>query len=230
MKKVFFALIILLSNFSLGQTKAGTDMNDLQFLQTGGMWVRNLPTEEPIKGNPYLFENWNNHAKIFIGDKIYRIGLFNYNIALERFEAKLSEDSVLVISTGAVKKIEFNNIVLKPHYDIEFNKFSFFEELGNINGSVVLKKHVTRIIQGNFNPMTQKKNTPDRYVHEEHLYLLKEEHKPLERLKLKKSAILGLMSSQEKIKVNEFVKKHNLRFSKVNDIQKIFKFYNSLSS
>jgi len=229
MKKVHF-IIFLVSSSILAQSNTRSVMNDIQYLQTGGMWVKNLKVEDPIEGNPYLFENWNNQARIYKGNKIYRIGSFNYNIAKERFEAKLSEDSVLVISTGGVKKIELNDVVLKPHYDIEFYKFNFFEELDSINGSIILKKHVIKILQGSFNPMTKTRITSDKYIHEEHLYLLNDEKKPLVRLKLKKSKILGLMNSKEKTKVNEFAKKNKLRFSKVSDVQRIIKFYNSLSS
>lgn len=230
MKITYFALIFLVTNSILGQTIAGSVMNDIQSLQKGGMWIRNLGVEDPIEGNPYLFENWNNQARIYKDNKIYRIGYFNYNIAQERFEAKLSEDSVLVISIGGVNKIELNDVVLKPHYDVEFNKFSFFEELDRINDCIILKKYLIKIAQGSFNPMTKTRITSDKYVHEEHLYLLKDYKKPLERLKLKKSAILGLMDSQQKNKVTDFVKKHKLRYSKLPDVQRIFKFYNSLSS
>lgn len=230
MKITYFALIFLVSNSILGQTIAGSVMNDIQYLQNGGMWISNKGVEDPIEGNTYLFENWNNQAKIYKDNKIYRIANFNYNIAKERFEAKISEDSVLVISTGGVKKIELNDVVLKPHYDVEFNKFNFFEELNSIDDYIILKKYIIKIAPGSFNPMTKTRITSDKYVHEEHLYLLKDEKKPLERIKLKKSKILGLMNSKEKTKVTEFAKKHKLRFSKVPDVQRIIKFYNSLSS
>lgn len=230
MKNVYFALFFLVSNCLLGQVSSRSVMNDIQYLQTGGMWVRNQSVKDRIEGNRYLFDDWNNQARIYKDNKIYRIGSFNYNIAQERFEAKLSEDSVLAISTGGIKKIELNNIVLKPHFDVEFKKFNFFEELDSINGFILLKKHVIKIVQGSIDPMTKTRFTSDKYVREEHFYLLKDEKKPLERLKLKKSSILGLMNSNEKTKVIKFVKKHKLKYSKVPDVQRIIKFYNSLSS
>jgi len=227
--KLFTALLIFLSVSINAQTKAGTDLNDLQYLQTGGMWVTNLVVKEPIKGSPYLFEKWNTDSKIFTKERTYNIKYFNYNIVKEQFEAKFSEDSVLIISTGGIKKIKINNVVMKPYYDIEANKFTFFEEIGNINGKMVVKKYKIKVVEGNFNPMTQKKITPDRYVNSEQLFIVENDKKPLKRLKLKKSSILNLMDSEHKQQIVDFVRKNKLKYNKVSDIYKIVKYYNSMA-
>ena len=226
--KILVAFICLFSISNSAQTKAGTDLNDLQYLQTGGMWVTNQSVEQPIKGSPYLFENWNTDSKIYTKGRIYKIKLFNYNIAQERFEAKFSEDSVLVISTGGIKQININNVIMKPYYDVEANKFTFFEEIGSINNMMVVKKYELKIVEGNFNPMTQKKITPDRYVNLEHLYIVEDDKKPIKRLKLNKSSILNLMDSDSKSQVVDFVRKNKLKYNKILDIHKILDFHNSI--
>ena len=227
--KVLMAALIVLPISIYAQTKAGTDLNDLQYLQTGGMWVTNLRVAEPIKGSPYLFENWNTDSKIYTKERIYKIKFFNYNIAKERFEAKFSEDSVLVISTGGIKQIKINNVVMKPYYDVEANKFNFFEEIGSINDKMVVKKYEIKVVEGNFNPMTQKKITQDRYVSSEHLFVVEDEKMPLKRLKLSKSSILSLMDSDHKPQVVDFVKKNKLKYNKISDVHKILDFHNSIA-
>ncbi len=229
MKKIFIITLIILTTSVKAQTKAGTDMNDLQYLHSGGMWVTNLVVEEPIKGSPYLFENWSNDSKIYTDDKIYKIGSFNYNIAKERFEAKFSEDSVLVISTGKIKQIKINDVVMKPYYDSERDKFTFFEEVGSIKNRMIIKKYAVKIVKGNFNPMTQKKISADRYINEEYLYIVDSETGSLKRLKLKKSSILNLIELENKPEVLDFVKKHKLKYNNISDVHKILDYQNSIA-
>jgi hypothetical protein len=227
--KIILSILILLSVSIQAQTKAGTDMNDLQYLQTGGMWVKNMVVKEPIKGSPYLFENWYNDSKIYTNERIYKIGSFNYNIAKERFEAKISEDSVLVISTGNINQVKINNVVLKPYYESERDRFTFFEEVGHMNNNLILKKYVVKIKEGNFNPMTQKKISPDRYVNEEYLYIADKKTKLLKRLKLKKSSIINLIDSENKQEVLEFVKSNRLKYNNLSDVQKILDYQKSIA-
>ncbi len=227
--KIILSILILLSVSIQAQTKAGTDMNDLQYLQTGGMWVKNMVVKEPIKGSPYLFENWYNDSKIYTNERIYKIGSFNYNIAKERFEAKISEDSVLVISTGNINQVKINNVVLKPYYESERDRFTFFEEVGHMNNNLILKKYVVKIKEGNFNPMTQKKISPDRYVNEEYLYIADNKTKLLKRLKLKKSSIINLIDSENKQEVLEFVKSNRLKYNNLSDVQKILDYQKSIA-
>ncbi len=227
--KIILSILILLSVSIQAQTKAGTDMNDLQYLQTGGMWVKNMVVKEPIKGSPYLFENWYNDSKIYTNERIYKIGSFNYNIAKERFEAKISEDSVLVISTGNINQVKINNVILKPYYESERDRFTFFEEVGHMNNNLILKKYVVKIKEGNFNPMTQKKISPDRYVNEEYLYISDNKTKLLKRLKLKKSSIINLIDSENKQEVLEFVKSNRLKYNNLSDVQKILDYQKSIA-
>lgn len=227
--KIILSILILLSVSIQAQTKAGTDMNDLQYLQTGGMWVKNMVVKEPIKGSPYLFENWYNDSKIYTNERIYKIGSFNYNIAKERFEAKISEDSVLVISTGNINQVKINNVVLKPYYESERDRFTFFEEVGHMNNNLILKKYVVKIKEGNFNPMTQKKISPDRYVNEEYLYIADNKTKLLKRLKLKRSSIINLIDSENKQEVLEFVKSNRLKYNNLSDVQKILDYQKSIA-
>lgn len=227
--KILVTLLLLFSISINAQTKAGIDLKDLQYLQTGGMWVTNLVVKEPIKGSPYLFENWKTDSKIYTKERTYKIKYFNYNIDKERFEAKFSEDSVLIISTGGIKQIQINNVIMKPYYDVDREKFTFFEEVGRINDIKIIKKYIIKVIEGNFNPMTQKKVTPDRYVNEEHLFIVENQNEPLKRLKLNKSSILKLFESKHKIQVVDFVKKNKLKYNKISDVNKILNFHNSIA-
>ncbi len=71
-----------------------------------GMWVNSSGQKTDIKGSPYLYDSWVNGGKVFLSNKVISIKSFNYNIKFERFEAKISKDSVFAVDPQGVKKIE----------------------------------------------------------------------------------------------------------------------------
>ena len=82
-----------------------------------------------VSGSPYLYNSWNNKAKIYYDDKVYVINNFNYNIYSERFESKLSEDSILIINPRNIKSILIDDKVFGRYLDPEFIRNSYFEEI-----------------------------------------------------------------------------------------------------
>ena len=232
MKKLLYLSLLVLANSLQAQSKAISPVNDIQSanqsLATGGLWVSSKTNDE-IVGTPYLFNTWNNLSKLYTDEAMYSLNSFNYNIELERFEAKFSEDSILIMNTGNLKKIVINTIELTPYYDDEFKKINFFQEVAKIDRAVLLKKFLVRIQEGSFNPMTQAKIKPDSYVKEEQYYIKYKDEVNLKPIKLKKSAILKLIKSDYQSKIKIYAKEHKLKYSKVSDVHRILQYYNTLS-
>jgi len=183
-----------------------------------------------VDGSPYLFKSWNNPSKIFYGDKVYTVAIFNYNIYSERFEAKLSEDSLFIINPGGVKKIIINNKVFVRHLDPEFQRNSYFEEIATIgNDDVLLKKYTVKIMHGSINPLTKEKLTDDKLVHGEIYYIcsLKADN-TLKKIKLKKANIQSLFNKEALDDVKKYVDENHLNYRNPEDVKKIVQYYNAL--
>tara|TARA_R110000868_G_scaffold100301_2_gene275855 strand:+ start:8029 stop:8724 length:696 start_codon:yes stop_codon:yes gene_type:complete len=231
MKKLLYLALIVLVNSLQAQSKDVSLVKDIQranqVFPNGGFWVSNSAKDE-IEGTPYLFNTWDNLSTLYTEDAVYSLNSFNYNIQLERFEAKFSEDSILIINTGNIKKIIINNIELKPYYDNEYRKIIFFEEIAKVDKVVLLKKNLVRVQKGSLNPMTQKKIKPDSYIVEEEFYVKNMDEVDLKPIKLKKSEILKLIKSDYQTKIILYAKEHGLKYYKLSDVHKILQYYNSL--
>lgn len=183
-----------------------------------------------VDGSPYLYKSWKNPSKIFYGDKVYTVPIFNYNIYSERFEAKLSEDSLFIINTRDLKKIIINDKVFGRYLDPEFQRNSYFEEIIKIDDdNLLLKKYTIKIMPGPTNPLTKEKLGNDRLIQGANYYIcdLKDEDK-LKKIKLKRSTILSLFQSENVKSVRDYVKDNGLNYNRENDIKTIIRYYNSL--
>lgn len=182
-----------------------------------------------VDGSTYLFKSWNNSSKIFIGDKVYILNSFNYNIYSERFEMKLTEDSIFIVNPGRVEKILINNRIFRRYLDPEFQRNSYFEEIVKFdNDNLLLKKHILKIKQGSTNPLTKEKLTNDCLVMDETYYLCDLRDNSLKKIKLKKSVIFSLVEEDDLDDIKGFVRKHKLNYKDVDDIKKIVQYYHSL--
>lgn len=233
MNKYVVFLLALAVNFSFAQSSSISSRKDFSnsrtLMSNNGLWITNNAANSKIKGSPYLFESWNSdNALIYMSDeRAYRIRSINYNVQLERFEAKFAEDSVLALNPKNIKKIMVDNRTFKRYLDPEFLRNSYFEELVKTKSITILRKFETEIIEGNFNPMTQQKMTDDHMVKIEKYYST-EDGKILAEIKLTKGAILKLIDSDKKDALKQYTKENDLNFKDINDLKVIIKYYNSI--
>lgn len=234
MNKYLVFLLALTVNLSFSQSSSDASAYSLSntsrvLSNGGGLWVSNNTPNNVIKGSPYLFESWHSdNALIFMtDDRAYKIRSINYNVQLERFEAKFSEDSVLALNPKNIKKIDINNRTFKRYLDPVFQRNSYFEELISTKSIKVLRKFETEIIEGNFNPMTQQKISEDQMVKIEKYYYT-EDGEILTEMKFSKGAILKLIDSDKKDAVKQYAKDNSLNFKDINDLKFILKYYNTL--
>jgi hypothetical protein len=146
----------------------------------------------------------------------------------QRFEAKFSEDSVLIINTTKIKKIvirdkTFNRFELKDN-----TSNPFFEVIGRFDNSILLKKYNLIIKEGSFNPMTQKMIRPSEYIIKEEYFIANLDGTNVKETKLKKSTILKLFDEMKQEKVQEYADENHLNFKDEQDVQRIFKYTNTL--
>ena len=183
-----------------------------------------------VEGSPYLYKTWKNESKVYLGQKVYAFNTFNYNVYAERFEARISKDTVFIINTRGVDKVVLRNRVFKRYLDPEFQRNSYFEEIVKSKDFVLLRKYFAKIREANINPLTKVPEGLPRLIQNEGFYVLKGESIQLEKIKFKKSSILNLMAKNYIKEVQSFVKENNLKYSKLEDVTKILKFYNELGA
>ncbi|RIA10482.1 hypothetical protein OE09_2347 [Flavobacteriaceae bacterium MAR_2010_72] len=188
--------------------------------------VYNKELKTPVDGSPYLYDTWFNQSKVYFRDKVYNISSFNYNVYSDRFEAKLSKDSVLIINPEGVNKVVINNKTFERYYDPETQLNSYFEQLIKFNNYWLLKKYTKKVKSGSVNPLTKQKLTNDALVQDEVFYLSNENK--LKVIKLNKSDIQSLFKKEHLEHVKNFVKNQGLNYKDEDDIKKIITYYNSL--
>lgn len=219
------------SNLGSGSNGLGNSNNFLS-LRAGnsGKWVKTAKKND-IKGSVYLFDNWDNKGEIYSNEgEGYRIKNLNFNIELNRIEAKLEdkgEQLVYAFDLGSIKTAYINGKQIEKK-DLKEKKGEVFLEKIKLKGDLDLYKLYTLTIkEATFNPMTQSKMGKDEYIKEE-TYFLQEKDGELEKIKIKKSSILKRFTDKKK-KLKLFIKKHNINIKDEEDLIRLLNHYNSLS-
>lgn len=232
MKKIIILNLLFLvsANLVVAQTLlgGGSGFSDTKnIVVTNGLWITNKKTKKAIKGTPYLFNDWKNNSQVYIKDKAYKIPLFNYNVRSERFEAKFSKDSILIINPRNVTKVIINNKTFKRYLDPEYQRNSYFEEMSTIDDVSLIKKYIVSVKEGDLNPMTQQQISPDEYVKREVFYI-KDENNNLKKIRLKKSVVLSLIKPEKRNAIKEYSKKNRLKLNRSNDVIKLLSYYKTI--
>ncbi len=185
-----------------------------------------------IEGSIYLFKSWNNLSRIWFEDKIFDLESVNYNLRHQRFEIRLKNDSILIVNpaTAQVKQVLINNRVLKPYYNKELSRDTFFEVLWNSDEYSLLSNYKLRINPGAQDPMTKTYTSSKKYSQTSNYYIKKNNEEQMTSIKLKKSEILKLIDDSNLDDVKRFVKKRNLKYNRIPDVKDILTYYNSIKN
>jgi len=232
MNKILVFLFTLTVNFTFAQAaiSSGNNFsNSSAIMAHDGIWITNPSKTTNLKGSPYLFDSWNsNNTIIYMRDnKAHKFNNINYNVQLERFEAKYSKDSILAFNPKNIDKIVINSRIFKRYLDNEFQRNSYFEELVVTKSITILRKFEIGIKEGMYNPLTQQKTTDDEMIIKEK-YFYTTDNEKLKLIQLKKSAILKTLDSDKKDVIKQYAKDNNLSFKEINDLKKILIYYNTL--
>ena len=229
MQKYFLIVIALITIPLMSFSQNNTNSNIIgQGDLSDGLWVISQDNLRQIEGTPYLFDTWYQTGKIYFNDKVYTLNAFNYNIQAERFEAKISDDSVFALNHGSFYKVEIKGKTFTRHLDPDYQRNTYFEDVVHFKDKQLLKKYTLKIKEGQINPMTMQKIQQDQYIKKEQYYILNDNTNQIDKIKLKKSTILALVEEAKKASVKAFAKENRLSFKNNNDVFKILNYYNSL--
>lgn len=224
---IFLLLLLNYSTQSISQTSTNTKIFG-QGDFTTGFWVTSEVSQRQIEGTQYLFDNWLQSGKIYFTDKIYLINSINYNIQAERFEFKISNDSVFALNHGSFYKVEIKGKFFSRHLDPDYQRNTYFEDIIHFKNKLLLKKYEVKIIEGQINPLTMQKLQQDKFVKNEKYYILNDNSEETVKIKLKKSTIMSFIEEKDKSITKDFARENGLSFNKTEDVVKILEYYNSL--
>lgn len=196
---------------------------------TSGMWITtNTSKAENIEGSYRLYDNDFHKGIITTKDgKKFEVPALNYNIKADQLEAKISEDSVYAFNTSSIVEVDFGKNKFKTLFDPKKYSPTFYEVIGSFNNQTVLKHRTVKVKPGIVNPMTQQKQTPDKFV-QEYSYYVTNEKGGLDELKLKKRTILKLFDDSAE-EIEDYASKNDLSFKEDADLKKLFNYYNTNS-
>jgi len=220
----------ILNGQNLEQISRSRELTEIRNnLNLDGIKDINSRNQPNVDGSPYLYKTWNNRSKIYYTDKIYVIANFNYNIYSERFEAKLSEDSILIINPRNIQSILINDKSFGRYLDPEFQRNSYFEEIVKFKDDhLLLKKYVVKIKEAPRNPLTKEKLSNDKLIRDDIFYLCDLKDNTLKKIKLKKSEIHSLFKKEVLDDIKAYVNENHLNYRDPEDVKRIVQHYNAL--
>lgn len=217
-------MCLMITGLSFSQSNENVTNNTSQsMLRTGvatqsgyGSSTMFYNNAKKAQGSVYLFKNWDNLAVIHTGDQ-QKFSLKNINLNIERnvFESKISEDSIFTFNFNNIDRFVVSNRVFKSHYYDSSNRvFEVIYESGKLT---LLKGYKIQLVKGSPNPMLNR--STDKNVQKQ-FYFIKNGN-VIEPFKLKKSNILGLMSSEQAKYAEDYAKTNRLSFKKDVDVNRI---------
>ncbi len=191
---------------------------------------KDIIKNKTVDGSPYIYQTWENDSKVYFEDKVYTFKRFNYNAYAERFEAKISEDSVYIINPRGVDKVIIRDKVYRRYLDTEYMRNSYFEEILVANDFLFLRKHFIVMREPNINPLTKVPEGLPKLLHQEDYYVKKGANERLEKLRFRKKEVLKLISENSLKDVETYVKKHKLKYNNLHDVVSILKYYLAITT
>lgn len=224
MKNAILLIAVMTVGLSSAQTNNNVENNGAQVFgnvanssrsygSTSSTFIN--PTKK-AQGSVHLFKDWSNIAVIHTADK-QKFSLKNINLNIERntFESKISEDSIFSFSFNNIDRFVINNRVFKSlYYDNSNRVFEVVYESGKLT---LLKGYKIQLVKGSPNPMLNRSS--DKNVQKK-FYFIKQGNS-IKPFRLKKSNILGLLSSDQAKTAEKYAKDNRLSFKKDADLNRI---------
>ena len=180
-----------------------------------------------MDGDIYLNNKFSKASVLTPDNKIAFIKA-RYRVFDDQIEI-LQKEEELILFKDKVKAISIDGQVFVPR--LEYNKegeskLAWFELLSE--GSVNLyQQYSIRIKRSDYNPSLNTGNKNDEMLTEKAFYYsLSTGSKSMKKLKKGRSNILDALKKRKNA-VNEFARENSLRWSKQEDLVKLFNFYNS---
>jgi len=221
MKNLLALLVVSLLSVMTNQVIYAQEVDSNQLI--GGMnnlWQYHTfkTATEDVKGNPFLFEEWNTKGVVYSDGKIYNVDKLNYNIYKEEIGALKEKESVFVYDSQYIDSVKIDNVRLHKLDG------KFYEVLQTGSKASLFKKYDTRIVDGMVNNMDGTKQK-DRLVIMDDYYVRTQGK--LEKFKPSKGSLEDIFGSEAQ-EMKKIIKAEKLSYKKEKDLINIFEFYNGL--
>ena len=173
---------------------------------------------EEIKGNPFLFEDWNTKGVVYSEGKYFEVDKLNYNIYKEEIGALKEKESVFAYDTQYIDSVKIDKVRLHKLDG------KFYVALQTGSKASLFKKYETRIVDGMVNNMDGTKEK-SRLVIMDDYYVLSQGS--LQKFKPSKSSLEEVFGQQSQ-EMKKLMKAKKLNYKKENDLISIFESYNGL--
>lgn len=224
MKNYFVILFITSSLFGYSQrTKGG----GVVFNNTQQMNYIEVPIsikDTSIDGSVYLFPSWDGFFKIVSKEGLVsKISNLNYNLKSNTLESKFSKDSVFQFDRKNISYILNSNKKYKFINDGDLN--GLFFEIYDGSKIKLFKEFKISILKGVVNPLTEVKDSKDKYVQSFNYFIFKENQ--YKKINPSKGTVLKLLEDK-KDSVKKYVTDNKLSYENDENLNKILIYYESL--
>lgn len=222
MKKIFTTLaLVLICSFTNQELFAQDEVDSNELI--GGMnnlWQYHTfkTATEEIKGNPFLFEDWNTKGVVYSEGKKLEVDRLNYNIYNEEIGALKEKESVFAYDSQYIDSVKIDD---KRLHNLNGK---FYEVLQTGSKVSLYKKYETRIVDGMVNNMGGRKEKSRLVIMDDYYVMSKGD---LEKFKPSKGNLDKIFGEQSQ-EMKKRMKSEKLNFKKEKDLISIFELYNSI--
>ena len=199
------------------QNIAGSDNAGQQF--TGAATYFN-PKFDRI-GTIYLFDDWNNYARIFpkSGSGSFTADNINFNVQRSMFETK-TRDSIRSYNFASIDRIVVGVRTFKSFYFEPLKRNKVFEVVYQGDNFSILKDYRIDVQEANPNPMIARNR--DKLIRRTTYYL--ETPESLKEFKFNKKNILRALGEEKAAYALDYAKKYQMSFRKEDELRKILNY------
>lgn len=243
MSALYFVSVCLLTFLTFTSASAQTNTDFQNLLNLGDRSGQNKGTliytrsgsYYGVLGTPYVNEKWVMGTVTAQNGKKHENIPVMYNAHYDLIEAVVRRDT-LILDSRLISALELpitdkegtRYAVFKNGFTSKSEKIEpthFFEVVYNGSQVSLLRKHFKMLKPSNFDPAYNTGSKFDEFIPVVTTYV--QTPSGIEKLKMNKKGVLGLMGSKAK-QVEDYINKEKLKYNVDADLIKIFTFYESL--
>lgn len=169
-----------------------------------------------MSGSAYLFDSWEQPAKVDVDKKRYIFPRVNYNVFRGEFMSKMENDSIFILNFKAIDRIIINNRTFRNIYNSKEGTYNAYEVIFENKEFAIVKGYNVSFVKSSPNPMV---NRPKPKVKKTSSYFILKNGQ-LSSFKFKKSGFLSILGAKAE-KALAISKAQQLSFKKDEDVKKI---------
>ncbi len=223
-KNIFWTLVLLVISFQAFGQVQNVYLDELRFEKR--VFAKAVKTIDysDIKGSPYWINDFVMSKIYFRKDSVFKIGL-RYNVFDQSMEYELDGVVYAISNPDIIEKIEMDNSVFIYYYNLENPKFdSYYELLASGKTYLLAKKEIAYRKAEPQKAIVE--SEPAKFIIRKDTYYVVIGSALPVYVKNKK-ALLGIFSDQKE-KMQKFIKEEKISCKKSEDLIKLVEYYNNL--